>query len=289
MAGRNLAGTKNPDDYLLGRGKAFFAPLDSNGLPRAFRFLGNVAEFVLNVTTEELKHYDTTEGTKNLDKEISISQEVNITNLTLEEMNHQNLAELFLAGDSTTRTNKGDIGVISPSANLTVTDQGRHYQLFDTDTGRPAADILANRIYDIGTVSIVPNGGGSALVAGTDYTVDSTMGMIFVINGGNMTAGDYDVTIAANSGAATTLDLGRALKNSGVSGCLLFISYNAADEGHLQEWNFHKVTLKAEGDLALIGDEIAGMQLSGAAEQSTASDANSPTLTVVTFEGGVAQ
>jgi len=292
MAGRNLAGTKDADDYLLGRGKVYFTSLTTGDLPdtAGWRFLGNAAEFVINVETEKLEHYDTTEGTKTLDKEVTISQKVAITNLTLEEFNFENMS-LFFAGDATTQSNADAVAGVSPDSagNLTITTQGRWYDLFGTTTGMPSSDIMADRLYDIGAVTIEEQAGGSTMVEGTDFTVDRAMGRIFVINGGNMDSGTYEVTVAANASAPANVDAVRALKNSGAVGALKFISYNAANSGHLQEWNFHKVTLKAEGDIPLLGDEWAGMQLSGAAEENSAIDANSPTLTVITYEDGVQQ
>jgi hypothetical protein len=63
-------------------------------------------------------------------------------------------------------------------------------------------------------------------------------------------------------------------------GALKFISQNPANNDESTEYQFHQVSLKAEGDFAQISDEFSQMQLTGTAERNTTADADSPTLTI---------
>lgn len=282
MPGLNEAGTHTTDDYSLGRGKAFFAALSSTGLPEAYRDLGNVVELNISVEKEELDHQSTREGLKVIDKTVVLSQKVTISSLVMDELNFENIA-FFFSGESEQQANAAQTGVPTPSGNLTVTEQGRSYDLYEGASGQPTTDCEGARIRDIGAVSI-ESAEGTAMVLTTDYTVDSVMGRIFVVDGGAMDAGDYDITIAANASGAANVDVMKALTSSATEGAFKFISENPASDDHQYEWQFHKVKLSAEGDVPLIGDEWTTLTVSGTAEQNSVADPDSPTLTVSTHE-----
>lgn len=274
MAGLNPAGIANTDDYNIGRGKIYFASLDANDVPQDYRFLGNAPEFNITVETETQEHQASTSGLQVTDKEVVISQKVTL-NVSLDEINFENLA-LFLSGATGSHTNSAATTGVTGSNNLTVVEQGRWYDLYSGTGGAPTTNPHGTRIYDIGTVTIA----GS--VEGTDFDVDLKMGRIFVIDGGNLTAGDHSVNIAANGSADTAVDEVKALTTTSVSGALKFISENPANSDVQTEYQFHKVALKAEGDFSLIGDEFSQMTLTGVAERAANADTDSPTLTIRT-------
>ncbi len=274
MPGIRDDGRHNTDDYNLGRGKVYFAELDSNDLPTGYRDLGNATEFMISVEKEELDHFSTREGLKTVDKQVVVSQKVGLT-LTLDEINFDNLA-MFFSGSAVERDNEGDTGVTG-TANLTVTEQGRWYDLYDEATGVGAsAESQGNRIYDIGDVTIEVTGGGSAMVEDTDFEVDKELGRIFVIDGGNMDAGSYDVDIAVNSSATEKVHVVKALANSGIVGALKFVQENPADGDKWTEYQFQSGAPDRRGDFSLIGDEWTTLPLSGAAESNSAADADTP-------------
>jgi len=276
MAGINLTGQANTLDYNIGRGKVYFATIDSTtGVPGAFRFLGNAPEFSVSMESETLEHQSSQTGLKVTDKEVTISQKATLS-LTLDEINFDNMA-LFFSGETAAHANTAATAGITGSSNVTVTDGGRWYDLYQNAGGAPASNASANRIYDCGTISV------SGSVAGTDFIADQVMGRIFIIAGGNLdTPGTIDVDIAANAGADTTPDEMRGLTSTTVSGALKFISENPADSDHQTEYEFHQVSLKAEGDFGLISDEYTQMSMTGVAERNTTIDTNSPTVTIRT-------
>lgn len=281
MPGLNLTGLPNTNDYNLGRGIVFFGVIDAiTGLPVNYRDLGNAPEFNVSIESETLEHQSSRLGLKSTDKEVVISQKMSLS-LTLDEINFQNLAQLF-SGVTATHTNPAIAGFAEildfvAAANVVL---GRWYDLKDS-TGE--------RVYDIQQTADVLLENGSAgnpgvLVDGTDYTLDLKMGRFFLLTTAtNIVNGEeIDFTLTANA-SAVNLDEVQALTTTSVVGGLKFISENPASNDHQTEYMFHQVSLKAEGDFSLIGDEFTQMQFTAVAEKNALADATSPTLTVRTF------
>jgi len=87
-----------------------------------------------------------------------------------------------------------------------------------------------------------------------------------------------DITLAAKVGAKAIEEV-RVQTKTSITGAIKFISENAVD-GTKHEVQFHKVTVKADGELSLIGDDWGEMPFSGAAEKNEDMDANSPTMRI---------
>lgn len=278
MAGPNTTGLPNTEDYNLGRGIIYFAPLDANGKPVAYRDLGNAPEFNVTIETETLEHESSREGLKVVDKEVIIKQGVALS-FSLDEVNDENLA-MVLSGSQSTHTNAAVAGfaeyVMIPDGKL---EKGRWYDIVNS-TGE--------RAYDIGTLTVKTNEGTPVtLVLNTDYKVDTEMGRIFFLSTSTAVATSIaagkgiKVTLAARAGAHG-VDEVRALTTASVIGALKFVSANAAADGRKRELQFHKVTLKAEGDLGLISDDWTQMRFTAKAERNEGADSDSPTLTIRT-------
>jgi hypothetical protein len=282
MPGINETGLPNTDDYNLGRGIVYFASL-SGDLPVEYRDLGNAPEFNISVETETLEHQSSRQGLKITDKEVLISQKVSLS-LTLDEINFENLASL-LSGTShggSTYVNPAVLGTNGDASEfqdwVSSVELGRWYDLHDSIAGLP-------RFYDVDPTKITLEVGATPLVKDTDYTVDEEMGRIFFLTTAvNVTDTDQiDFTYAADA-TAKTVDEVRALTQTAVTGALKFIAENPASNDKQTEFQFHKVSLKAEGDFALIGDEFSTMQFTAVAESNATADADSPTLTIRTVQ-----
>ncbi len=282
MPGINATGKPDTDDYNLGRGIVYFAELNTDGTPKEYRDLGNAPEFNISIETETLEHQSSRAGLKVTDKEVLISQKVSLS-LTLDEINFQNVASL-LSGETSSHTNPtaGGFGPtnIAPTGGIV---QGRWYDIFET----AYAHATTGRAYDITEAGdvLVTESTPTPGVLGTDYELDLVMGRVFVINGSLvLTAGEeLRVTLTADAAPTTSVDEVKALTQSSVTGALKFIAENPAANDQQTEYQFHKVSLKAEGDFSLIGDEFSTMNFTAVAESETGGDADSPTLTVRTF------
>lgn len=271
MPGPNLAGTPNTDDYVLGRGVLYFSLIDANDRPTGWRDLGNSPEFTISLETETLEHRSSRAGTATIDKEIIISQDLNVS-FTLDEINDENVAAAF-SGEKATHTNPAVAGYAAVVLSASV-ELGRWYDIVDASN---------NRAYDVevGFMTIQANG-ATPLVEGTDYTLDGEFGRVFLLSTAvNITAGDsLDVALAADAGAIDPINEVRALTQTSIEGALKFIEENAAD-GEKREVEIHKITLKAEGDVSFIAEsELQAITFTGRASKAEAAFPNSPTMTI---------
>jgi hypothetical protein len=283
--GPNTTGKPNTNDYNLGRGICYFAALDANDAPTAYRDLGNATEFNISLEVETLEHQSSRSGLKLTDKEVIISQKVNIS-LTLDEVNFENLAD-FLSGSTAGTSATDNAGHLNPAvAGVTEFEfiapgevvLGRWYDLTDSS---------GNRVYDIVKANLtVKDEASTTYSEGTDYEVDEEMGRIFLVptaQGGSIATGGsdgVDIALAADASADNYVPEVKALTQTTIAGALKFIAENPADSDSKTEFQFHKVSLKAEGDFGLISDEYSEMTFTAVAERSVLADADSPTLTV---------
>lgn len=277
MAGLNTSGQPNTSDYNLGRGAVYFATNHATtGLPLAYRHLGNAPEFNINLEVETLEHQASLSGLKTTDKEVTVSQTLGLS-LSLDEINFQNLA-IFMSGATSTHTNVESV----VSLLYTAAETGRWYDIYDPTTGGRVYDIL------IETDIIVATQGPSAtLTITTDYLVDLVMGRVFLNSGATSHVSgvdDLQIDYTASGTTIAAIDTVEALTTTTVAGALKFIGQNPTDADHQQEFQFHQVSLKAEGDFSLIGDDWTVMQMTGKAEKNTgtASGVSQKTLTIRT-------
>lgn len=307
--GLNQTGMLDTGEYTLGRGIVYLAPLIQN-LPGEYRDIGNATELNVNVETETLEHQSSRQGLAVIDKEIVVSQKMSLT-LTFDSINFQNLA-LFFSGE----TGNQDLLVASDEVtagtsvfrNLNPSTAAE--ETFDADDLPFWFDIYVDRynatpdlkrLYNIdatsfGSVTIegADNTGMNAvtLTEDTHFTVQREMGRIFInqagitaLAGGTNTSRIQVVTAASiNVAADTDIDEVRGLRQSTIANALKFIAENPADNNELTEYQFHKVTLRSEGDFSLVGDEFTTGQLNGTVEENATADPNSPFVTTRTYQ-----
>jgi hypothetical protein len=321
MAGVNTTGKPNTSDYNLGRGRVYFSTTSTDGSvvstdigrPVLYRDLGNCPEFNISVDVETLEHQSSQEGLKVTDKEFVISQKVNLS-LSIDEINFQNVA-LFFSGDSTkdgfangAAGGIADNGTPADGVELLRAGEavaGTWVDIIDPD---PLNSTYLERAYDIdagGGVAagqifkvhqtaagmetatdqlerLLADGSNSATA---DYELDAKMGRIFLIAGSSITfANAVYIWLDDLGTAGATVDEVSALSQSAVAGSLKFISENPADSDKQTEFEFHQVSLKADGDFGLISDEYTTLSLTGVAERNTelSSLGTSKTLTIRT-------
>lgn len=287
----NTTGRSEPEKYNLGRGRLYLAQLGTDDLPdnNGWRFLGNAANFSVNVTEEVLKHMSTQSGLKKVDRKATLS--IDLTGqFTLEEFNMDNLADFFRGSTGAAVTNTAIAGFAAHDM-VTVASGGvkvgRWYDIFSS------AGPLTGRAYDINAADVTlkydattPSTGTTATL-NTDYEVDTKQGRILILSTGSISDGDgINVTLAAKAGAAQPEEL-KGLQASDVDGALKFISENANDSDAEAEWQFHRVKLEANGDLGMITDEWGGMPFQFTAEENeTLGGTASPVVTMRAHANG---
>lgn len=230
------------NNYTLGRGKVYF----SRFLPgtqdiEGYRYLGNTPEFSLSITSNDLDHFSSDEGIKELDD--SVPLEVTRTgSLTTDNIDPENVA-LFFFGSAETLTQ----AVVASSTEIL--------------TG-----ILAGRTYPLGVSALNPAGysgintagflvkvspGGTSLVVDVDYTMDFDTGLITFVEGSLLAVDgeDIDVTYAVRGSSRSRVISG----SSPVEGALMFVSKNPKGADCVFKMNYAK--LSPNGDYALKGDD----------------------------------
>ncbi len=282
MPGFNLTGAPNTQDYVLGKGKILLAKINNaTGLPdvNGFRDLGNSPQFNLTVTVEDRRHKNSRDCLAFTDARFIISQEVGLS-FQLDEINFENLSD-FLSGSTETYDNPHDVTHTDVSITLTV-KLGRWYELRKAN---------GTRVYNLDAAGVVFTIEKDAttdvlLVEGTDYEIDKQLGLVrFKSTAVNIVNGDPVIwTITTGATTPKNLDQVNALERSQVEGALLFIQDNSADCGQKTEYRFHKVSLTADGDLSLIGDEETVMSFTGVAEVNSLITDASQVLTVRTYD-----
>lgn len=263
MAGMNITGQPDTGDYQLGRGIVYFGRLDATtGKPLEWRDVGNAPAFTLSIESEKLEHQSSRTGLKVTDKEVEISRKTNI-NVTLDEINHQNLA-IFFSGSNSIFTNPAVAGfaewTMVPAPGIL---RGNWYDITNS-TGARAYDIDKTKLtVKNGTTNV-------ALVENTDFLVDEPMGRVFILSTapGIADGVTLKVTLTADAGAKG-IDQMDMLTSSNSAVAIKFIEDNPANGGERCEVQLHKCTPKGEGDFNLISDEWTTMQISAVAESNS--------------------
>lgn len=286
MPGINDTGAPQTRDYTLGRGIVRLASLTAAGLPDSdgFRDLGNAVEFNITVEAEDLKHQSSRTQLKFTDARVTLSQEVGMS-MILDEMNFQNLSDFF-SGTTEVYNNPHDVTFLATAASVSTSIKvGNWYALLDASTVR-------QRVYNLDATGVVydfvldPSGVATSL-SSDDYELDEEMGLIrFLSTGTNTLADGDDIGWAISTGATTPndLDQANALTKTDVVGSLLFIQMNAQDGANKTEYVFHKVSLTADGDLPLIGEDWMQASFNGVAQANSGVSDTSQVLTIRTYD-----
>lgn len=260
--GINTLGNDNPRDVTLPRGRLFLADLDSSDVVTGgYRFVGNAPGITLNTTIEDLKHMKSTEGLKQTDVRVVLSQEVGM-GFELDHINFQNLA-LFFSGETATHDNPHDTTFTVNVADSIVL--GEWYFIVD-DNGERVYNLDATGV--VYALAVDPSGTPATLDA-TDYEIEEKIGRIRFIGTGTNTLADGDeVEIDVTTGASTPQDVDQVnfLTKTEITKAAILVSENAADNGQLTEYVFPKISISGDGDFALIGDEFTSLNFVGTVE-----------------------
>jgi hypothetical protein len=276
----NTTGLPDVGSYNLGRGKVYKAVIDTvTGKPNTdgFLFLGNCPQFNLNVTEETLEHVSSQEGTGTVDKQVTTKRTASI-NFQLDEINQETM-RMFFSGTTTTETNSAVAGFAEINQKYMNVKLGRWYELSNS-TGVRAFDIqlTTDVVLEKDAAMDVP------LVEGTDYELDYVWGRFRLLSTAvNIATGDeINLTVVANAACQATWDVMRAFQQSAQAEQLLFQRINPANNDEEGLVYIRQTTVKADGDLALVGEDWTVCGFTGVLEANNTGYANSPYLDVIT-------
>lgn len=276
IGGVNQLGTPDIRNYALGRGRLFIARLDSSDVPYSWRDVGNASKVNYKVQTTEMEHQSSRAGVKDVDAVVITERKVT-GSFMLDEIDFNNIALLTGGTAYTAQTNAAVAGFAEYQMIPSVV-MGRWYDIRDS-AGVRAYNVTA------GDLTVEKSGSpDTAMVLGTDYTLDSDMGRIFILATGSVVvAGDaIDVTLAAAAGAKT-LDVVKAFNDVSATYAIKFLSLNPVSSDAEGEYQWHKCRIRASSDDELVGDKFRelGFEFTSQRSSWTAVTA-SPYLTVTT-------
>ena len=227
---------------VLGSGEVRFAefkPGTEN--PLGELYFGSTTDLTMSTSFETVKDYDTDHGTNQVSDIAQISKEIT-GSFTCTDMSVKNW-EKYLGGSLS-----------------------RLIQAAAQDVTETFADVIVDAYYQLGASPSLPSGvrkvsnvvvkkGATALVAGTDYEVNSDLGQVHVLEGGSLVDGDeisvtYDVEAASREIIASG--------NKQIVGAFRFISFNQRGKQH--DYYAPKVILTPDGDISLKGKEFMSMK-----------------------------
>lgn len=231
-------------NYTVSKGELWFS-LYKTGTetPAGFRFLGNAPEFNITIDNETLDHFDSTRGIR--EKDASIVLETNATgSMTIDDIQIENLALFFFGSASVL----AQTSATAQTETFTDVTPGFSYQLGIGDTNPTGVRSITNVVVEVG---------GSAKTVETDYTVDPVLGIVTIVEGGTIAAGD-DVEVTYDRAAVSRKQVISGTDQ--VEGALRFISYS--EQGERMDYYLPKVKMAPNGDFGLISDEWQQLGLS---------------------------
>lgn len=231
------------ENYTLGRGELRFdkfAPGTRNKTGE--RYLGNTPELNLTTESENLEHFNSDRGIRIKDKSIVLEKN-DSGSFIADEISDDNVALWFL----------GDVSVVAQAALSAQTQvvaanrvkPGTYIQIGESPANPTGVrNVTAVTVTD-GASTPVP------YVVNEDYTIDAELGQLYVVPGGAID-GTEPFTINYSSTASTRSQIVVG-DGTTVEGALRFVSFNPT--GPRRDYLWPYVQLRADGDLALKGDE----------------------------------
>lgn len=224
-------------NYTIPKGKMYFD--DGNGE----EYLGNTPESSLSIESTSLDHYSAESGIREKDDTALVEINRNLA-IVADDITVGNWAR-FIIGAASVRT-QANTPVVDES--LGAVKQGRYYQL---------GALVANPsgVRDVGSVSVKV--GASTKTLTTDYTVDLTLGRVYIVPGGGIA--DNDVVLASYTPVAGTREQVISASSAAVAGAVRFVADNP--KGVNRDIYLPSVNLKPTGSAKLKGEQAEYMQL----------------------------
>lgn len=237
------------NEYVLPKGRVWFSRFKAGTrIPEGFRAVGNAPEFNITIESETLDHYSSESGVQEKDASITLRTNRSGT-LTVDNVNNDNLA-LFFLGTKSTITVTGETVTDESITNVKL---GMAYQL-----GRTLANPTGARNITYpgvagppDTTFVVTNDDGSTTyVADTDYTLNAELGMLTILETGNIVDDSEILVTYTNEDYTHT----QAISGSdAVEGSIKFVADNATGENRDVELPYVKIS--PNGDFPLIAEE----------------------------------
>lgn len=224
--------------YFSGQGRVYMARRDANGNPLSFRWVGNVPDLKVSLSTETIEHKESSSGQRLTDLQLIKSKDGELS-CTLEDFSLENL-ELTLYG-TTTKTTSGTVADEPLRSGIKA---GEIVAL----TRRFVSDVV---IKDSATVT------PATLVKGTHYKVHSDMGAIEFLDVGSFV---QPFKVSYDYGASQSVAM---FLTAQPEIWLRFVGVNTAAGNAPVVLDLYKVNINPTKDLSLISEDLQKFELSG--------------------------
>lgn len=233
------------DNYTVGKGQAYFDRKDEKNNYEGERNIGNVVSLNASVEIEKLDHYSTKRKYRLKDKSVVVEVNPKIS-LTLDEINAENFALLFLA-----EIKEVDQAASTSEETMTIAQ----------DKVKPGYVIdLGKRFIDPDGFAVSagdPSSGGVTYTSGVDYLLDAKSGKLQIYGNGSID-GSEDLEITYKLKKQKYKELSN-FQRSNIEGRFTYVSDNAAGNNFIIE--FWSVSFTPSGDTVLITDSAEWMQI----------------------------
>lgn len=229
-------------DYTLPRGKLYFDQFTAGTTTKTGeRYFGHSPEINMATAIEKLDHYnsDTAENVK--DKSVVLRADRTIK-FSVDSIDADNVALLFMGTKSTITQTSSTVTDESLTASAV---QDRYYQI-GASSANPAG------VRGITSVSVKSGvlASEAARTLTTDYTVDLTLGRIYVVSGGAIAAGhSLLVTYTRSANTRTQIITGGTL----IEGALRYVADNKT--GTNRDMYVPYCSVQPDGDFSLKGND----------------------------------
>lgn len=247
----------NGQNVKLGKGSMLLNALNAAGNRTGFDFVGNATAIEISAEVTKSEIYSSTQQSAPLlDSRVTRSK-FTVT-MTLSEFQLSNLNK-FLLGESNVKTQ-----IVGTNATAS----------FSGD------DVVPGRYLDVGARRItnvtVTRDTTDPMVVDVDYIVYASQGMVKIVEGGSILAGDS--VVVEFDKPALTIDQVRIGK-VGTTVChMVYLADDANNDGvaHEDRLEIWKVAVSPEGALPLVSDDYATFQLTAEVLSDSANHPNDP-------------
>lgn len=221
-------------NFVLGAGKLYFDPFDANGNLTGERYLGDTPGFEVTIETDNLEKWGSDTAVAEKLRDIT-TQVTRNSSIQCDNINDDNLALFVIGAMQTLSSSAGS--VTDEELGSVIGD--RYYQLGVSDSTPTGVRDVTNVVVHDGST------GGTSYALNTDYTVDLTLGRLYVVEGGDLEGNEAFVDYDTTAGSRTqVLSSDTAPK----SGALRFIADNT--EGENRDLFAPEVKLRPNGAMA---------------------------------------
>lgn len=255
-----MAGTAvNGDKVMLGKGMVYVDRLSSANALTGEVFVGNCSAFEITPTPEEIKKYSSASAGAPLLASDTVRTAMAIR-IVGDEFDLENLARAFY-GDTSTISQTG--AAITEEA-ITGVQQGRWYPTLYRDIDTVVVEDAVPTTYDITD----------------DYLVDEVEGRIYIVPGGAI-ADDTDLLVDYAYGTIA-LNTVRGMNQTSIKCYIRFVG--DPTRGPKLTCEVWRASVRADGSIALIGDEYAEWALTGDLESDAVNHPLEPHFRIIEVE-----